>query len=87
MRNLAAILTPLVGRIVIDKTDLAGTYDVEMEWTPDQPRPLTGDTPAPDPSGASLLTALQEQLGVKLTGGRGAVDVIVIDSVSLPTEN
>lgn len=87
MHNLAAILTPLVGRIVIDKTGLAGTYDFEMEWMPDQPRPLTGDAPTSDPDGASLFTALQEQLGVKLTGGRGAVDVLVIDSVSPPTEN
>ena len=87
MHNLAAILTALVGRVVIDKTNLQGAYDFEMEWTADQSRPLAGDAPAPDPAGASLFTALQDQLGVKLTGGRGPVDVLVIDSVSPPTEN
>jgi len=87
MRRLAGILTPMVGRIVIDKTGLTGPYDFEMSWTPDQPRPATDGAPAPDPGGGSLFTALQEQLGLKLTGGRGLVDVLVIDSVSQPTEN
>jgi uncharacterized protein (TIGR03435 family) len=87
MRGLAAILTPLVGRIVIDETGLAGSYDFEVSWTTDQPRPATDAAIAPDPAGASLFTALQEQLGLRLTGGRGPVEVIVIDSVSPPTDN
>lgn len=87
MRDLAAVLTPLVGRIVLDRTDLTGRYDLDLAWAPDQPRPRTDDILAPDPNGASLFTALQEQLGLKLTGGRGPVDVLVIDSVSPPTDN
>jgi uncharacterized protein (TIGR03435 family) len=87
MRGLAGILTPLVGRIVIDETGLTGSYDFELSWTPDQSRPVTDNATAPDPGGASLFTAVQEQLGLKLTGGRGPVDVIVIDSVSPPTDN
>jgi uncharacterized protein (TIGR03435 family) len=87
MRGLAGILTPMVGRIVIDKTSLTGRYDFEMSWTPDQPRPATDAAPTPDPAGASMFTALQEQLGLKLTGGRGPVDVIVIDAVSQPSDN
>jgi uncharacterized protein (TIGR03435 family) len=87
MRDLAAALTPIVGRIVLDRTGLPGRYDLELAWASDQPRRATDDIPAPDPDGASLFTALQEQLGLKLTGGRGPVDVLVIDSVSPPTEN
>jgi uncharacterized protein (TIGR03435 family) len=72
---------------VIDKTGLTGPHDFEMSWTPDQPRPATEAAPTPDSGGASMFTALQEQLGLKLTSGRGPVDVIVIDAVSLPTDN
>jgi uncharacterized protein (TIGR03435 family) len=86
LRDLAAVLTPIVGRIVIDRTGLTDRYDLELTWTPDQPRQAT-DLLALDPSGVSLFTALQEQLGLRLSGGHGPVDVLVIDSVSPPTHN
>jgi uncharacterized protein (TIGR03435 family) len=35
----------------------------------------------------SLLTVLQEQLGVKAQVSKGPVQVMVIDSVERPTEN
>jgi uncharacterized protein (TIGR03435 family) len=55
------------GREVIDKTGLTGTYDFSLKWTPLQTAtaPSGGSAPSVD-EGASLFTAIEEQLGLKL---------------------
>ena len=74
-----------MGRTVVDKTGLAGNYDFEVTYTPDQIPNLNG-APAPiDPNGPSLSTALQEQLGLKLESHRGPVTMFIVDKVSQPT--
>jgi uncharacterized protein (TIGR03435 family) len=85
-----ARLMPDVGRLVVDRTGLTGTYDVDLTWTPDAlptVDPSAGPMPIPpvDPNGPSLVTALREQLGLKLESVRGSVQVLVIDSASEPT--
>jgi uncharacterized protein (TIGR03435 family) len=76
------------GRLVIDKTGLAGSYDFMLKWTPEVGMSGAGDAGAsPDASGPSLFTALQEELGLKLDATKGWVDTIVVDSVEMPSEN
>jgi uncharacterized protein (TIGR03435 family) len=72
-----ANMTPGVNRVVVDRTGLAGTFDVDLAWTPVNMRT--------DTSGVSLFTAMEEQLGLKLESGTGPVDVLVIDHVEKPT--
>jgi uncharacterized protein (TIGR03435 family) len=94
MEQLASNLSALPevgGRIVTDKTGLKGRFDFTLKWTPD---PTMGAMPPgpdsgvkSDSSAPSLLTALQEQLGLKLEMAKEPVDVIVIDSAELPTPN
>ena len=91
---LATLLSPQVGRIVVDRTGLTGAYDFTLAWRPDGPGAPIGprppgapELPAIDPDAPSLFTAIQEQLGLKLEAERGPVDVLVIDSVQLPTED
>jgi uncharacterized protein (TIGR03435 family) len=89
MPQLAPILSIAVGRTVVDRTGLAGLYDLEMTFTPDRPLPGPDGTPPPatTDSGPSLFTALQEQLGLKLEPDTERVDVLVVEHVERPTEN
>jgi uncharacterized protein (TIGR03435 family) len=88
--DLASVFVPYVGRTVLDKTGLTAVYDFTLQFTPDDalkaPASGTGTLP-PDPTAPSIFTALQEQLGLKLESGKGAVDVIVIDHVEKPSGN
>lgn len=76
--TLAEFLSQVTGRLVIDGTGLAGTFDLDLRWTPEaQLRP---DSEAP-----SIFTALQEQLGLRLDARRAPLTVLVIDSIDRPT--
>jgi len=86
MSIFATNLSRGVGRPVFDRTGLTASYDFVLEFSPDQMPP--GSAAAGPPSdGASLFTALQEQLGLKLESIRAPVDVLVIDSIERPAEN
>jgi bla regulator protein BlaR1 len=91
--NLAVWLTRQVGRTVVDKTDLAGTYDLKIEWSPEANRPSRSDPsdsgiPAgPDSSGLSIFAAIQQQLGLKLESGKSPLKIIVVDHAGRPSVN
>lgn len=65
---------------VVDHTGLSGTFTFKLEWTPDDKQ--GADTPGP-----SLVTALQEQLGLKLEAGKASMETLVIDHAEKPSEN
>jgi uncharacterized protein (TIGR03435 family) len=83
MADLAGILRSSTGRTVLDKTGLASSYDYELHWTPEDATPAQALTY----SGPSIFTAVQEQLGLKLEPSKAPLDVIVIDSAEMPSEN
>lgn len=96
IENLVNALSRQLNHTVVDKTGLTGKYDFELNWTPDQDSGPTSkgedgapqrSDPAPDASGASIFTALQEQLGLKLQSTRGPVETLVIDHIETPSEN
>lgn len=90
---LAQTLSDATSRKVIDKTGIAGNYDFKLDWTPapgqmvPPPGPENETLPAPDPSGPSIFTAIEEQLGLKLQATKGPVEVIVVDRVEKPSAN
>ena len=89
LTQLTQILSQFTQRIVIDRTGLKGSFDIDLTFTPErmpQGPPPPGAPPLTiDPNGPSLFTALQEQLGLKLESDRAPVEVLVIDHVERPT--
>jgi uncharacterized protein (TIGR03435 family) len=82
-------ITPLVRRVVIDRTNLQGVFDFELRWMPDPPaanaaQAQTSAAAAIDPATPSLFTAIHEQLGLKLESARAPVGVVVIDAAEPP---
>jgi uncharacterized protein (TIGR03435 family) len=72
-------------RIVVDRTGLTGVYDFNLDWVPDRLSGRSGD--GSEPSGPTIFTALQEQLGLKLESTKAPVEVVVIDHVEKPSDN
>jgi uncharacterized protein (TIGR03435 family) len=103
MPGLIDILARSVDRPVVDQTELKGTYDFNLDYTPDESTrmPMPAGIPPPPPGGGgemhgaenpdnglTLFAALQAQLGLKLEAKRGPVELIVVDRVEkAPTEN
>jgi uncharacterized protein (TIGR03435 family) len=88
--TLALVLTQLAGRPVVDKTGLTGLYDFEMTIDLQTIARIYAELginmPLPPglPDGPSLMTLLQEDLGLRLDSQRGPGDVLVIDSAERP---
>ncbi len=79
---MAEMLSERMGHAVVDKTGLTGKYDFTLRWTPipsQDPLGINSSAP-PEPTG-SLLTAIQEQLGLKLVPQTKPMEVLVIDHV------
>ena len=78
MEQLARQFSGQTQQPVLDKTGLAGEYDFQLMFVPDG----ASDTSAPE-----LLTAIQEQLGLKLEPTKVPIEVLVIDHAEKPSEN
>jgi uncharacterized protein (TIGR03435 family) len=73
--GLADALSSPLGRHVVDKTGLGGTYDITLNW-------LAGPNET-----ESISAALQEKLGLQLEPQQGPVTVSIIDRIDQPSAN
>ena len=76
--DLVRIISIDAGRVVVDKTGLAGDYEFELVWNPIPLSDAKVDRP-------SLFVAVEEQLGMKLEPAHGPVEIVVIDRIERPT--
>jgi len=94
MKTLVEVLQQFTGRTVRDKTGLTGRYDFAMKLDLQMVLALAkkmganippGAENIPQADGSSLMTTLNENLGLKLDSVRAPVDVVIVDSVDAPT--
>jgi len=86
-RTPVSQLTELLGRIlrapVIDQTGLTGKYDITVSF-----EKYIGDKTTQIDAISTILTAIQEELGLKLDNRKMSVDLVTIDSAErTPVEN
>jgi uncharacterized protein (TIGR03435 family) len=74
--RLRDMLASFLGTNIVDRTGLSGDFEWSLKWAPD----LNSDGP-------TLVTAVEEQLALKLQRERGHVEVIVVERVERPTAN
>jgi uncharacterized protein (TIGR03435 family) len=92
---LATRLSPIAGRVVVDRTGLTGLYDLDASWGLTEAQvilmaaqmPPGVKPPVFDPNKPSMSTALDEQLGLRLESTTGPADVVIVERVERPTEN
>lgn len=79
MATLASLLSRFERQLVVDKTGLAGRYQLTLEWATEN---------GPNRDGPSLQSALEEQLGLRLESRKEPLDAIVVDRAErIPTDN
>ncbi len=86
LATLAARISRVADRMILDRTGLKGEYDIGLYWSPE-------GTPSDTPDVASLPVvslerAFERQLGLRLEAKKDSVDVLVVDHAQkVPTEN
>jgi uncharacterized protein (TIGR03435 family) len=69
----------ILGRPVLNHTGIQGNFDFNIVYSPEEMANNDGST--------LLLSAIQEQLGLKLETQPGSVEVLVVESAAKPSEN
>lgn len=83
----------ILERPVVDQTGLTDRYDFSLEWKPYTVPPEGSAEPNPPAlpqnieDRPDLMTAIRQQLGLKIESGKAPVEVLVIDKVTKPTAN
>jgi uncharacterized protein (TIGR03435 family) len=76
--HFAQVLARVLTAPVVNRTGLAGAFSFKLEWAPENTKSA---------GGASIFTAIQEQLGLRLRAEKTPVEVLVIDRAEKPSEN
>jgi uncharacterized protein (TIGR03435 family) len=78
------VFRDMLDRPVVDRTGIAGLFDIHLEFSGPE---IAAAVSVDDNATPSIFTAVQEQLGLRLSPGTGPVEVLVIDHVEKPSAN
>lgn len=70
--NFCAVLEGALGKVVLDETNLKGLYNLALYWDPNNPE--------------SVISAVQDQLGLELKTKIKSIEVMVFETESLPAK-
>ncbi len=89
MSELASGLSQGFGRPFVDMTGLNGRYDIRVDMTPYMASATADANQGTAMDGVSILiTAMQEQMGLKIESRKETIDILVVDHAEkIPSEN
>jgi uncharacterized protein (TIGR03435 family) len=89
MDMFAGALRSSVGAPVVNRTNLTGMYALDVHFTQNAVATSTTDASSAGsiPEWATIFTAVQDQLGLKLERHTEMQDVLVIDHIERPTQD
>jgi uncharacterized protein (TIGR03435 family) len=85
MDRFANVLSRQMDLPVVNRTGLDGVFNLKLRWMPQsarQGKPADGALEE-----ASIFTAIQEQLGLRLRAQKVPLEVVVIEHAEMPGEN
>ena len=82
MPQFADVLSEAMQTPVLDQTGLSAKYDFSLDLTPYLP--TTDERPD---IATMMITAIREQLGLKMESRRAPVEVMIVDRLGKPSEN
>jgi uncharacterized protein (TIGR03435 family) len=85
--NFAQTLGLALGRPIVDRTGIAGTFDIHFESSTEGTMYENDPVLQTTDNSPSLFDATQQQLGLKLESTKAPVEVLIIDHADKPAEN
>jgi uncharacterized protein (TIGR03435 family) len=88
MARFAEVLSRQMDVPVVNHTGLEGAFNLKLEWAPEAgAAPKSSADGVGLPTGPSIFTAIQEQLGLRLQAQKAPVEMLLIDHAERPSEN
>jgi uncharacterized protein (TIGR03435 family) len=77
MDDLAKRLSPYMGRPVLDRTGISGSFDFQTEYSSTEARPDV----------VTMILVTVQDIGLKLESSKGPVEALVVERLEKPSEN
>jgi uncharacterized protein (TIGR03435 family) len=87
MDRFADVLSRQMDLPVLNHTGLEGAFNLKLEWTLENLKPVSPGAAGPAAEEPSIFTAIQQQLGLRLRSQKTPVEMLVIDHAEKPSEN